>query len=542
MVEINIQETIFYFLGGLGIFLFGIKFMGDGLKNSAGNRLREILDKMTSNPVKGVLAGILVTILIQSSSGTTALTVGLVSAGFMTLRQAIGVIMGANIGTTVTAFIIGIDIGEYALPILFVGTALIFFFKKPVINYVGQVFFGFGALFYGLELMGGAVKPLADLEAFSTLTLTMSDNPLLGVLVGTVMTIIIQSSTATIGILQGFMAEGAMTLDAALPVLLGDNLGTTITALLAAIGTTIAARRAALTHVVFNLIGAVFFLVLLVPFTALIEYLQQLLNLNGPMTIAFAHGSYNVMNTLIQLPFVAVLAWIVTKLIPGEDKIIDYKPNLSPLLLEQSPSVALGQAREEVIRMGNHAVEGMEEATKYLDSKDKKHGELVLMYEEAINTFDHAITDYLAGMSGHTMSTADTRLHTVLVNAVRDIERVGDHIENVKELVDYQLSNKFELSKEAMNELKEMINLTLTTYKESLEALQSLDHQLAEEVLVKEEQIDKMERTLRKKHIKRLNEGVCTGSAGIVFVDIISNLERIGDHSVNIAEAVLEEH
>ncbi|KYG32119.1 Na/Pi cotransporter family protein [Alkalihalobacillus trypoxylicola] len=541
MIDINIQETIFYFLGGLGIFLFGIKFMGDGLKNAAGNRLREILDKMTSNPFKGVLAGVLVTILIQSSTGTTALTVGLVSAGFMTLRQAIGVIMGANIGTTATAFIIGIDIGEYALPILFVGTALIFFFKKPVINYVGQVFFGFGALFYGLKLMSGSVKPLAGLDAFHQLTLSMSDNPLLGVLVGTVMTVIIQSSTATIGILQGFMTEGAMTLKAALPVLLGDNLGTTVTALLAAIGTTIAARRAAMVHVVFNLIGAVMFLILLAPFTLLIEYFQQSLGLNGAMTVAFAHGSYNVMNTIIQFPFVGALAWIVTKIIPGEDKTIDYKANLSPLLLEQSYSVALGQAKEEVLRMGNYATEGLNEAVKYLDTKDKKYGELVMQYEEAINHFDHKVTDYLVSMSGHTMSESDTKLHTVLVNSVRDIERVGDHMENVKELVDYQLSNKFELSGSALKELDEMFDLTISTYNDSLQSLSTLDKSLAEEVLQKEEKIDKMERNLRKKHIKRLNDGICTGSAGIVFVDIISNLERIGDHAVNIAEAVLED-
>ncbi|KGA95888.1 sodium-dependent phosphate transporter [Alkalihalobacillus alcalophilus ATCC 27647 = CGMCC 1.3604] len=540
MVEIDFQETLFYFLGGLGIFLFGIKFMGEGLKNAAGDRLREILDKMTSNPFKGVLAGILVTVLIQSSTGTTALTVGLVSAGFMTLRQAIGVIMGANIGTTATAFIIGINIGEYSLPILFVGTALIFFFKKPILNYIGQGFFGFGALFYGLGLMSGAMKPLAQLESFSQLTLTMSDNPLLGVLVGTVMTVIIQSSTATIGILQGLMAEGALELSAALPVLLGDNLGTTVTALLAAIGTTIAARRAAMVHVVFNLIGAILFMIMLQPFTLLIAYFQESLGLSGPMTIAFAHGSYNVMNTIIQFPFVGVLAWIVTKIIPGEDKHIDYKPNISPLLVEQSP-VCLGQAREEVLKMGSYAIEGLNEATKYLKTKDKKHGELVIQYEEAINTFDHAVTDYLVSMSGHIMSEADTKLHTALVNAVRDIERVGDHMENVKELVDYQLANKFDLSESALDELEEMIELTVSTYTEALEALKTLDKALAKDVLVKEDRIDKMERNLRKKHIKRLNEGTCTGSAGIVFVDIVSNLERIGDHSVNIAQAVLDE-
>lgn len=264
---------IFEFLGGLGIFLFGIKFMGDGLQKSAGDKLRDILDRFTTNPFMGVLAGIIVTVLIQSSSGTTVITVGLVSAGFMTLRQAIGVIMGANIGTTVTAFIIGIDIGEYALPIIALGSILIFFFKSNKTTSIGQIIFGFGALFYGLELMSGGMKPLRSLEAFHELTVNMSSNPILGVVIGTVFTVIVQSSSATIGILQGLYAENLINIDAALPVLFGDNIGTTITAVLASIGASVAARRAAATHVLFNLIGTAIFLILLIPFTKIITSL-----------------------------------------------------------------------------------------------------------------------------------------------------------------------------------------------------------------------------------------------------------------------------
>src|SRR5690625_2877548 len=248
-VEIDIQTVLFEFVGGLGIFLLGIKYMGDGLQQSAGDGLRDILDKFTSNPFLGVLAGILVTVLIQSSSGTTVLTVGLVNAGFMTLRQAIGVIMGANIGTTITAFIIGLDIGEYALPIMAVGCFMLFFFKNQKVNAVGQAVFGFGALFFGLNLMSGGMAPLRELEAFYELTVNMSDNPILGVVIGTVFTVIVQSSSATIGVLQGLYADGAITLDAALPVLFGDNIGTTITAVLAGIGASVAARTASLTQV-----------------------------------------------------------------------------------------------------------------------------------------------------------------------------------------------------------------------------------------------------------------------------------------------------
>lgn len=247
-MELNWQEMLFQFIGGLGIFLFSIKYMGDGLQKAAGDRLRDILDRFTTNPFMGVLVGIAVTVLIQSSSGTTVITVGLVSAGFMTLRQAIGVIMGANIGTTVTAFIIGFDVGGYALPIMAIGAFLIFFVKKNQIQNIGEVVFGFGGLFLGMELMSGGMKPLRELPSFIDLTVSMSEHSILGVVVGTVFTLIVQSSSATVGILQGLYAENILNLDAALPVLFGDNIGTTITAVLASIGASIAARRAAATH------------------------------------------------------------------------------------------------------------------------------------------------------------------------------------------------------------------------------------------------------------------------------------------------------
>ena len=238
-MELNVQEMIFQFLGGLGIFLFGIKYMGDGLQKSAGDRLRDILDRFTTNPFMGVLTGIIVTCLIQSSSGTTVLTVGLVSAGFLNLRQAIGIIMGANIGTTITAFIIGIKISDYALPIIALGAVLLFFFKNRKVHNVGQIVFGFGALFFGLELMGDGMKPLRTLQEFQDFTIMMSDNSLLGVAVGTIFTLIVQSSSATIGILQELFAQGLIDLNGALPVLFGDNIGTTITAVLASIGASV---------------------------------------------------------------------------------------------------------------------------------------------------------------------------------------------------------------------------------------------------------------------------------------------------------------
>lgn len=540
-MELNWQEMLFQFIGGLGIFLFGIKYMGDGLQKSAGDRLREILDKFTTNPFMGVLAGIFVTVLIQSSSGTTVIVVGLVSAGFMTLRQAIGVVMGANIGTTVTAFIIGIDIGEYALPIIALGAILLFFFKNKKIQNIGQMVFGFGGLFYGLELMSGGMKPLRDLQSFHELTVSLSDNPILGVVVGTVFTLIVQSSSATIGILQELYGSGLLDLDAALPVLFGDNIGTTITAVLAALGASVAARRTAAVHVLFNLIGTTIFLIILPLFTKVIMFMQSSLNLNEPMTIAFAHGTFNVTNTIIQFPFIAVLAYIVTKLIPGKDAIIDYNAqHLDPVFIQQSPAIAIGQAKEEVLRMGQFAVKGLEETNDFLKTKNTKNSETAYQIEGAINNLDKKITDYLVDLSSASLSEVESERHSILMDTVRDIERIGDHFENIVELVEYQQANKVKISEEAMNDLEEMFGLTISTVSQSIEALDVNSLDMAREVIEKEDRIDKMERKLRKQHILRMNEGKCTGQSGIVFVDIISNLERIGDHAVNIAEAVLE--
>ncbi|WP_420828170.1 Na/Pi cotransporter family protein [Cytobacillus citreus] len=533
---------LFEFLGGLGIFLFGIKYMGDGLQKSAGDRLRDLLDRFTTNPLMGVLAGMLVTVLIQSSSATTVITVGLVSAGFMSLRQAIGVIMGANIGTTVTAFIIGIDVGEYALPIIAAGAVLLFFFKNKKVHNVGQIVFGFGALFYGLELMSGGMKPLSSLESFHDLTVNLSSSPILGVIVGTVFTVIVQSSSATIGILQGLFSENLLDLNAALPVLFGDNIGTTITAILASIGASVAAKRAAAVHVLFNLIGTTIFLILLKPFTLLVGNIQDALGLNPEMTIAFAHGIFNASNTIIQLPFVAVLAWIVTKLIPGEDSVLEYKAkHLDPVFIEQSPSIALGQAKEEVLRMGKFSIHGLEETHEFLKTRLQKHSDNAIQIEDALNNLDRKITEYLIELATSSLSDHESEEHTMLMDTVRDIERIGDHYENIIELIEYLQANKVKITEPAMADLEEMFNLTISTVSESIQALDHNDKKVAAHVVQKEEEIDKMERRLRKQHILRLNEGLCSGQAGIVYVDIVSNLERIGDHAVNIAEAVLGE-
>lgn len=541
-MELDIQNIIFEFLGGLGIFLLGIKYMGEGLQKAAGDRLKDILDKFTSNPFMGVLAGIVVTVLLQTSSGTTVLAVGLVNAGFMTLRQSIGVIMGANVGTTITAFIIGIKIEEYALPILAVGALMLFFFKNQKITNYGLMIFGFGALFYGLKLMGSGLYPLRYLEAFHELTVDMSSNPILGVIIGAVFTFIVQSSSATIGILQNLYGQGAMDLAATLPVLFGNNIGTTITAIIASIGASIAARRAAVTHVIFNLIGAVIILLLLGPYQLLISNIQQALGLNAEMTIAFAHGIFNIANLVLLFPFIGLLAFLVTKLIPGEDSVIEFKAtHLDPIFIQQTPTVALEQAKEEIIRMGEYAYRGLEESARFLNNHQAKHADHAFQIENALNKLDREITEYLVQLSGAQLSDVESEKHTALIDSVRDIERIGDHFENVVELIQFKISNKIVITDEAKEDLNAMFELTNRTVKQAIEALNDDDRIKGLEVVKLENQIDRMEKNFRKKHIIRLNEGTCSGSSGIVYVDILSNLERIGDHALNIAEMVLGE-
>jgi len=418
---------------------------------------------------------------------------------------------------------------------------MLFFFKNQKVHAIGQAIFGFGALFFGLGLMSDGMAPLRTLDAFHELTVSMSDNPILGVVIGTVFTLIVQSSSATIGILQGLFSEGAITLQAAIPVLMGDNIGTTITAILAAIGASVAAKRAAFTHVIFNVIGAIIFIIILIPFTKYVAFLQAQLGLNPEMTLAFAHGSFNIANTIIQFPFIGALAWIVTKLIPGQDTLIEYTPkHLDARLIQQSTTLALAQAKAEVVRMGEFASQAMEEANMYLTTRNQKHAEMTFQFEGAINNLDKEITKYLVNISSGTMSEVESRKHTALMDSVRDIERIGDHAENIAELIQFQISNKVNLTEQAREDLNEMFDLTITIVKDIINALEQMDKEEALAVMQKEELNNKMENDFRKKHIIRMNEGKCNPTAGIMFVDILSDLERIADHAINIAQEILD--
>ena len=541
-MSINWQEIIFHFLGGLGLFLYSIKTMGDGLQQAAGDRLRYYIDKYTSNPFLGVLVGIVVTALIQSSTGVTVITVGLVSASLLTLRQAIGIIMGANIGTTVTSFIIGFKLGEYALPLIFLGTMFLFFTKNRTVNNIGRILFGVGGIFYALNLISAGMSPLKDLPQFKEYMVTLGQNPILGVVAGAVITVLIQASSATIGILQGLYAGGFLDLKGSLPVLFGDNIGTTLTVIIAAAGANVSAKRVAATHVTFNVLGTILCLILLGPFTSMIEYFQALLHLSPEMTIAFSHGAFNVSNTIVQFPFIGALAYFVTKLIPGEDEVVKYEPlYLDEQLIQQAPSIALGNAKKELLHLGNYAVKAFDLSYDYIINSNEKVAEKGHKTEEAINTIDEKLTRYLITLSSEALSQKESEVLTNILDSSRDLERIGDHAEALINLNDYLQRKNVQFSSSALEELEDIYRQTSEFVKDALESVENNDLEMAESLIKRHEAINKMERVLRKTHIKRLNNGECSTQAGVNFIDIISHYTRVSDHAMNLAEKVLAE-
>ncbi|WP_161879569.1 Na/Pi cotransporter family protein [Alkalibacterium sp. MB6] len=543
----DIQQLLFTFFGGLGIFLFGLKYMGDGLQKSAGDSLREVLNRFTSTPFRAIMAGIVVTVAIQSSSGTTVLAVGLVSAGFMKLKQAIGVIMGANIGTTITAFIIGLDIGAYALPIMAIGAFMLFFLKKPSLNSIGQIIFGFGALFFGLELMGDAMYPLRSLQAFQDLMIDLSESAPLGVGIGTLFTFLVQSSSASIGILQELYSQGQIALEGALPILFGSNIGTTITAVLAALGASVAAKRTAASHVLFNLAGTILVLMILGPFTQLIYAITPILNLNPAMRIAFAHGLFNVTNVLIQMWFINHIAKIVTKIVPGDDSVIEYDAaNLDFSIINTVPSVAMNQAKIELEQMGKFVTQEYKEMFKYYNEQQEEHLANTLHLEEIVNKIDMRLTEYLMTISTEDLPVKSAVEHTQMMDIVKYLERIGDHSENILNNINeaVRANKKLAKSKNGINidkvfqdeDLIALFNLVEENITDAINSYTQDSYSLAGEVLKREKEVNRLEEDIRHKYIKRLNSGEGLPSDGILFIDIVSNLERMSDHAVKIAK------
>jgi len=545
-LAIEWKETIFNIVGGLGIFLFGINLMSDSLKKIAGSRLKLFLEKSTNTPLKGIFVGIFITAIIQSSSATSALVVGLVRAGLMTLPQAVGVIFGANIGTTITSVLIATNIGDYAMPMMFVGAVLIFFVHKKKIKNYGSAILGFGMLFFGLETMGGALKQLAELDVFVNLLEGVANHPILGVLAGAGTTAVIQSSSATIGILQQLYANGGVPIIGAIAIVLGDNIGTTVTSIFASIGGQAAAKRTALIHVMFNAIGTIVFFLLIQPYSDLITWLaDDILKIpfyaTNKLTISLAHVCFNLVNVFVLYFFIKQMVWLVNKIIPSKGEIEVDDIILDNNLLKGSPELALLNVNDAITNMGNVARGMLEFTYNYGFHKDEKELEMALQCEELLDTMDDKIHNYLVAIGGKDLTDDQIQQVAKDIDTITDIERIGDHLDNLCEFFEIRHEKKMIFHEKAHEELETLYILIRQSIDESLKAYTTMDKELALEVNNREDKIDKLTKKYRKNHIKRINDKTCIETEAGFYADILSNIERIGDHCNNMAINVLSD-
>ncbi|MCC0633432.1 MULTISPECIES: Na/Pi cotransporter family protein [unclassified Clostridioides] len=535
------MNIIISLMGGLGLFLYGMNLMGEGLQKSAGTKLKKIIKLLTSNLFMGVLVGTGVTAVIQSSSATTVMVVGFVNAGIMTLKQAIGVIMGANIGTTVTAQLVSFDLTGMAPVALGIGIILYLFGNKPRIKNIAEILIGFGILFTGMDFMKMAVEPLKDYQGFTDLLVTFGNYPLLGLLLGFGITAIIQSSSASMGMLVALAAEGLIPLAAALPILYGQNIGTCVTSLLSSIGANKNARRAAMMHLIFNVLGTVIFLVLLnKPIVNLVTSWDPS---NVARQIANTHTLFNIISVLILLPFTKIIIKLAIKLVPDkagdadedEAKTIKY---IDDRMIE-TPSIALANTIKEALRMGEKAKESLNASMEALVEHSTEKIDKTYRREKLINDLQKAILNYLLKLSKAPLDDHSREVVDTLFNTVNDIERIGDHAKNIAELSQVAIDSNISFSKEGQSELDIMYNKVVSSYTYALESMRTDNVDLAYKVIKIEEQVDIMEKSCRANHMYRLNNNLCSIENGVIYLDVISNLERISDHAVNIAQQVI---
>ena len=533
----SIVMTIITLMGGLGLFLYGMKLMGDGLENAAGEGLKKILEKVTSNPIVAVLVGAAVTAVIQSSSATTVMVVGFVNAGLMNLAQAAGIIMGANIGTTITAQLVAFKLDDVAPIFVFIGATMVMVAKVKKRREIGNIILGFGILFTGMGMMSDAMKPLAASPMFEHLVMSISDNMFIGIVAGAAITAILQSSSATTGILIALATAGAIDISAALPILFGCNIGTCITAMLASVGTNKTAHKAAFLHLIFNVGGTVMF----IPFLGMLGQLVQYMSPGDvERQIANSHTVFNIANTIVLLPLRNYLILIVNKLVPGEDEIEKVGPKYIDDRLLETPVIAAGQVRKETIRMANKAEQNLELSMKAFMEQDEALMKKVYDNEEIINVLEEAITTYLVKLSKCELSDKESSIVSSTFHIVTDIERIGDHAENIADLAVQKSNKKLQYSQDAVDELYEIYNYTKIALQLAIESYENRDVNKASSINSVEERIDVSQKNYRDKHIKRLYDGKCNAYAGTIFLDLISNFERIGDHATNIAESVIE--
>ena len=524
---------IFGLLGGLALFIFGLKSMSEGLQKMAGKKTHAVMGALTSIPVVGVLVGTLVTIMTQSSTLVTVMVVGFVNTSILNLKQAISVIMGANIGTTLTAQMVAFRITDWWVFLAAFGFTAYFISKHKIIKNSGFVVFSLGMVLLGMSLMSQAMVPLRHDPAFQQLMLTFSDQRLLAALVGMLFTAVVQSSTAATGVIVAMTMEDLIPFEAALPLVLGTNIGTTITALLASIGGTLSARRAAMAHVLFNAFGVIIFLMFLNQYENLILSISPIDDI--PRQVANAHTMFSVINTIIFLPFINQFAHLLTRLIPGEDTRTTQGAKYLDWRMVEVPHVAINLAEKELLNMAKLAGENIQLAMEGMLERDKKKLTQMKAQEDIVDDLEKEIMHYLAKVSQYGMSDDVSIRHAGLFHACNDIERISDHADNIADLALAAIDDDISFSEEATAELNDMYSLVTEIYNMAIQSVKDNSTALVPNVKSLETQIDKKEEELREGHIRRLREGRCSAAAGVFFLDIIINFERIGDHSNNIS-------
>lgn len=556
-------DIVLGLIGGLGLFIYGMNVMSEGLKSAAGDRMKRLLEILTNNRIMAVIVGTLVTIIVQSSSTTTVMVVGFVNAGLMNLVQAAGVILGANIGTTITAQLIAFKIDHFAPLFIGLGTFLVLFSKKKKNRNIGEIMLGFGILFLGISTMSGVMKPLRDNPTFVNILVSFGKNPLLGLLAGMGITAIIQSSSATVGLLQAVALSGAFNavdqhsvLAIIIPILLGMNIGTCVTAMISSIGTNIPAKKAALIHLFVNIFGSVWVLIVLgiinivtkgsnPIYDFIIGVSGHLVSADGSSVpdvareIANTHTLFNITNMLVIFPFMNSIVNLIDRVMPEKRDSEERGMQLDERLIE-NPAVAIGQVVKEVQRMGRLANKNLKTSIDAILNKDEQLCDKVFARERLINDFNRDLTQYLVKLSNANLLEKEHKEIMNLYHCIHDIERIGDHAENLAEIAQYRIDNKVTFSNTALDELKQMMNLVTQVSIDIINALLNKEMTVAVKSIKSEEEIDRMEKELRDSHIERLNKGVCKPTSGVIYLDIISNLERIGDHATNIAEYILE--
>lgn len=531
-------EIVLPFLGGLGMFLYGMKLMSDNLEKIAGNKLRNMLDIITKNRIVGMAVGMVFTMIVQSSSATTVMVVGFVNAGLMNLIQATSVIMGANIGTTITAQLVAFKLTKIAPLIVFIGVIMVFFIRRQKTKDTGSVLVGFGILFLGMASMSGAMEPLREMDAFISILSTF-ENPFLGVMSGAILTGIIQSSSASMGILLAMATQNLIGLEGALYIILGFNIGTCITAVLAVIGANKTAKRAATVHFMFNLLGSLIF-VALVQIFPIVQWMEALSD-DPVRQMANFHTIFNISMTIFLLPFAGILVMISKKLIQGEDS---PKEPMKLMFIEDhmfaTPTVVTAQFGLEIDRMANLAKQNIHDSITAFMTENRDLVDIVYDREQVVDFLNHEISEKLVKANQMDLSEHDSEYISRLFHVVSDLERISDHAENIIEFTVSRIERGTKYSEKAMDELTEYSAKVFEILDLSMVAFNDQDNVLAMQGVENlEDEIDAMEKKLRKRHIKRLKKQECNARAGTIFIDILSNLERVADHATNIASAIV---